>query len=119
MEPIDDEAQQITDEHKHKWINPIDGLPVVTGEEFAVQIMRSLEAQINKIGQQSPINLTGASSNEISELKKLIQAQQSKINQLLNPLSAASAPKPDDVILEDIDPDEPTVPPPARSPRRV
>jgi hypothetical protein len=38
---------------------------------------------------------------------------------MLNPLAAASAPKPDGVVLEDIDPEAPQAPPPVVSRRRV
>jgi hypothetical protein len=111
MEPLDDDAQSITDQYSSSWINPIDGMPS-TGEEFGMQIMRALEAKINEINRpQAPVSMAGASSSEIDELKKMVAAQQAQINQLLRP---AEAPKSDDVVLEDIDPETSMAPIPAR-----
>jgi hypothetical protein len=79
-----------------------------------MQIMRALEAKINDLNRaQAPVSMAGASSGEIGELKKLIMAQQSQINQLL---ASKDAPQ-DDVALEDIDPDAPAVAPPIAKPR--
>lgn len=66
MEPMDPEAQAITDQHKAKWIHPIDSLDGTFGD-----------ALIRMFSQQMPQNLPvsagpSVSASEFEELKAMV-----------------------------------------------
>jgi hypothetical protein len=85
MEPLDADAQAETDEHKHKWINPIDSLAPEIGGDFGKQILALLERQLDAAGRPQPaVSLAGASSADIESLKSIVAKQQEMINQLMS-----------------------------------
>lgn len=117
LEPLDEEAQALSDAERPKWKMPIDSLPSTTGEELASQMIRMFENQmnaINQLPQAQATSLAGAPASQIEELKALILAQQEQINKL----ASAGAPvdtEPSELV--DIDPDAlPTTPPPVAKP---
>ena len=113
MEPIDDEAMAISDKERHKWISPIDSVPITMGEDFGALMMQALERQLTDAMRNQTIpqaqSLAGAGSSELAEMKALLAEQQKMINSLMN----KDAPVQADAPLEDIDPDTaPAMPPP-------
>lgn len=122
MEPLDDEARQITKAESIKWKDPINSLPVAIGEDFGQQLLAMLTAQFNTAAvSPGSVSLKGAGSDEIAQLKAMLEAQQQQIAQLLGAKAPAS-----EESLTDIDPDAPGLPlgaiptkPPAATARRV
>ncbi len=96
LEPLDDAAMALSDAERHKWISPIDSLPLNTGEELAAQLIRAFESQIGIAQTQIPASLKGADNKELAELKALIAAQQAQIDKLV---SIDKAPQEPDVDL--------------------
>lgn len=116
LEPLDDEAMAQSNAERHKWISPIDSLPLNTGEELASQLIRAFESQIGVAAREAPASLKGAPAGDIAELKALILAQQEQINKL----SQAGAPVVDAEPLDEDDGPAPpivvTPPPPSANP---
>jgi hypothetical protein len=111
MEPLDDGAQAETDSEKHKWINPIDSLAPEIGQEFGKQLLEALNRQVDSANVKQTVSLKGASSDEVAQLKAMIEQQQKAIDQLL----AGSKPAETfDPIPADKDPDAILAPPPIR-----
>lgn len=82
MEPLDDEAETISDAIRPRWEHPIDSLPANGGmndkeSAFMMQMMKAFAGQAEVANQ--PV-----SNVEIEELKKLVAQQQEQINQLLS-----------------------------------
>lgn len=76
MEPLDDEAAAISDEHRPNWIHPIDNLP--DGMEYGAAIMKGLEAQIDRLikhggGGVSP-GTVGVSQDKFDALAAQVQS---------------------------------------------
>lgn len=120
MEPLDAEAQAETDEIKHKWINPIEGLDPQIGQEFGKQLLEMLNKQLD---QASAVSLKKVAPSEIDDLKTLILRQQEQINALtrnLAPQPKVEDPPEDDrpPVLDplppDADPEALPAPPPVR-----
>lgn len=109
LEPLDDEAEAISAEHRHKWVSPIDSLPLTDGESLAAQLIRAFESQISIAQTVQPASLKGVGSTEIAELKAMILAQQAQISELVGVKQPVNTEPP----LEDIDPDAPAKSPPA------
>lgn len=86
MEPLDEEAQAMSDAERANWVNPIDGLQANIGEDFATQLLNALQLQSNKL------NVGGgqSSSGEVSELHGLVRAQQKQIESLIAALSGGA-----------------------------
>src|SRR6266849_5825322 len=84
MEPLDEEARQLSEVERPHWINPIDGLSPTMGEDFANQLLAALQQQMNKVGGISPTQL-GVNS----ELSSLVAAQQKQIDALIHALSGS------------------------------
>lgn len=107
MEPLDDEAREITKAESVKWKDPINSLPISIGDDFGNQLLAMLTAQFNTVANQ-PTNtsLKTASTDEVAELRRMIEALQA---QLANP-TATEEP------LEDINPETLTPPPVAAKP---
>jgi hypothetical protein len=92
MEPLDDEAREISDQHRHKWINPIESLAPSADMEFGKQILQFLESQLDKsrpIG--SPVSLANAPNADVDALKAIVAKQQAMIEQLLGQAKPADA----------------------------
>ncbi len=85
MEPLDEEARQLSEAERPHWINPIDGLSPTMGEDFANQLLAALQQQMNKTSGISPSQL-GVNS-EVSNLSALVAAQQKQIEALIHALS--------------------------------
>ncbi len=86
MEPLDEEARQLSEAERPYWINPIDGLSPTMGEDFANQLLTALQQQMNK----SNISLSQQGVNsEVSNLSALVAAQQKQIEALITALSGS------------------------------
>lgn len=83
MEPMDDAAQAETDAEKHKWVNPIDGLPSELGQELGKQILDALSRQMDSAGNTKAASLKGATSSDVDALRAMVEKQQEMINKLL------------------------------------
>lgn len=113
MEPLDDEAQSISDAERHKWVDPITSLPLTIGEDAGRTILQSLENQIAVFGGatvQQALTLRGASNTELEDMKKMILEQQKMINQLIMGKQPQSQAQPEAPIEPDLPPVEPDVP---------
>src|SRR5713226_7272223 len=82
MEPLDEEARQLSEVERPHWINPIDGLSPTMGEDFANQLLAALQQQMNK----TQVGSTGSNA-EVSNLSALVAAQQKQIESLIHALS--------------------------------
>lgn len=107
MEPLDDEAKEITAKESVKWKDPINSLPISIGDDFGNQLLAMLTAQFNTVAAAPNTSLKGASNGEIDELKKMLAAQQEQITRLLAGGATVAVEEP----LEDINL-EATKPPP-------
>lgn len=105
MEPLDDEAKEITKAESVKWKDPINSLPISIGDDFGNQLLAMLTAQFNTVANQ-PTNtsLKTASTDEVAELRRMVEALQA---QLANPTASVQTEEP----LEDINPEALTPPP--------
>lgn len=75
MDPLDDEAQAISDEHRPNWVHPIDNMP--EGMEFGAAILKGLEAQIDRLfkagGGVSP-GTVGVSKDQFDALAEQVKS---------------------------------------------
>lgn len=81
MEPLDDEAQAITDELRPRWEHPIETLPANGGmndqeKVFLEMIMKAMS------GAAAQAPNTGVSVEAFAELQKLVTAQAAQIAEL-------------------------------------
>jgi hypothetical protein len=119
MEPMDEAAQAETDAEKHKWINPIEGLEPMIGQEFGKQLLEMFERQLDSASTRgASVSLKSASNSEIDSLKEMLAKQQKMIDQLITskatPATSDDAPIEPDIPLVDIDPNALPAPPPIR-----
>ena len=84
MEPLDEEARQLSEIERPHWINPIDGLSPTMGEDFANQLLAALQQQMNK----TQVGSIGSNA-EVSNLSALVAAQQKQIESLISALSGS------------------------------
>lgn len=109
MEPLDAEAEEITNAERHKWVDPINSLPLQIGEEAGRVILQSLEQQIASQGLGAvSTSLRNVPNKDIEDLKKIVADQQAMINKLI--AGQAPAPAHDDPPEDDLPPVEPDVP---------
>ena len=82
MDPLDEEAEAISESLQEKWRHPINTLPANGGMNDAelLPLMRKMEAAFEKIAGP---NTTSVPSKDVDELKALIDKQQAQINALL------------------------------------
>lgn len=80
MEPLDEEAEEITLAAREKWDHPIDSLPANGGMND--KEMAFMNRMMEMMGAAKPV---AVASNEVEELKKLLAAQQAQINALITP----------------------------------
>ncbi len=64
MEPLDDEAQAISDSFKDKWIHPIEGLS--TSLDYSASLIASFEKQMTKLMQNQQAEPPAVSSASVS-----------------------------------------------------
>lgn len=128
MEPLDDDARAETEAERPKWIDPINSLPLQIGEEAGRAIMQGLEQQIAAMGMGAVnASLRTVPNADIEALRKMVEAQQAQIAQLLKaggpavsepvvaPAQEIQDPPPEpDEPLPDIDPEAPPAPPPIK-----
>lgn len=106
MEPMDDEAKAITKAESVKWKDPINSLPIQIGDDFGAQLLAALTSQFNNVNQVPSTSLKGASSNEVAELRAMVE-------QLQRQLAGAPAAEPE-IDLNAIPPAPPIRAPSAR-----
>lgn len=74
MEPLDDEAREISDRFKEKWINPIDSLP--GNGDYSQSLIAVFEKQMNALAAQAQQNVQPQSLKSVDpEAFKLMQEQ--------------------------------------------
>lgn len=103
MEPLDDDAEAITEGVRHKWKHPIDSLSAEGGyaggleQQFMSQFTKLMEAARSANGG-APVTTAPATSEELAEAQKQIQELQAQVKQLMelagqNVAAAAAEPK--------------------------
>lgn len=78
MEPLDEEAQQITDACAANWVHPIDSLP---GQGYTQSLLAGLEKQLSAIALSTKpvaISENSVSKEDFEELKAQIKALMAK-----------------------------------------
>jgi polyhydroxyalkanoate synthesis regulator protein len=87
MEPLNDAANAISDQHRARWVNPIETLPANGGmNEQEMQFMKNM---MQSFAQQSPAPAnTSVSIEAYNELKDRL----AKLEVLLASQQASSAP---------------------------
>lgn len=92
MEPIDDEAKEISRRESSKWVHPIESLPE---RGFSQVIMTELEKKIDAIAQGSgnSVSLAGATSEETKRLQGLVEQLIQQNSMLMQQLAAKSEPQ--------------------------
>jgi hypothetical protein len=78
MEPVDDEAEEISASFADQWKHPIETLEGNYGESVANNLAEQLTRAIQAAG-----GIPSARANEIDELKQMLADQQKLINELL------------------------------------
>jgi len=69
MEPMDDEAQAITDKHKYKWVHPIESLDGTFGEAM----IRQFASEMSKLQMPTPpVSIPNVSAKEFEQLKAMV-----------------------------------------------
>lgn len=69
MEPLDDEAQKLSDSLRHKWQHPIESLPG-QGGDYGAALIKSFEAQMATLLKQGgAVSTKGISESEFEEMK--------------------------------------------------
>jgi len=83
MEPLDAEAQAISDAERPKWLNPIETLPA-NGEAYGEGLIRHFETLISQIGRTQPAaqSLSGVTREEFEGLKAQMAALMERNAQL-------------------------------------
>lgn len=88
MEPVDDEAQAISDSHAPKWAHPIDSLP--TTGEFSASLISVFEKQIQALAKGQPLAQPvsqGVDPEAFAALQKQVQELIGRNAQLENQAS--------------------------------
>ncbi len=76
MEPLDDEAEAISEKHRKNWIHPIEGLPS-TGGGFNEALLEKFAAQLGEMMNRQPLTAQApAAVGMVSRAEfELLQAQ--------------------------------------------
>lgn len=96
MEPLDEEAEEISALEKPKWINPIESIP---GQGvYAENLLTFLNQQLADAMKQNPIqpaatSLSGVSKEEFSAMQEQMSAVLKQNAELLERLDAKPEPK--------------------------
>lgn len=69
MEPLDDEAQKITDQCKPKWLHPIDTLP--GNGDYSASLLSKLERQLDAASKNQPTQQTVVKGIDPEDFKKV------------------------------------------------
>jgi hypothetical protein len=72
MEPLDDEAKQISAQHSAGWQHPIESLP---GQGFSASLLSGLEKQLAELTSRMPTPVTVVESGVSREEFENLQAQ--------------------------------------------
>lgn len=89
MEPLDDEAREISEKLRHKWTHPIETLPA-NGGATQEQFLKELAAIV---GTMQPASIAGPAPDEVAALKKQL-AEQAEAIQALREQAKASGEAP-------------------------
>lgn len=74
MEPLDDEAQAISERESKKWIHPIESLSGDYSQSLLNDLTRQLaELQAGQIAKAEPQSLGSVSQEEFNELKEMMK----------------------------------------------
>jgi hypothetical protein len=75
MEPLDEEAEAISESLQHKWVHPIDTLPVVGDEKTWDDLtLRMMEAFSKATGQVANLSAApGPTAKEFNDMKLLLE----------------------------------------------
>lgn len=93
MEPLDDEAQALSDSLQVEWKHPIDSLP---GQGYSQSLLMNFEKQLAAAmtDAQKNMSLKGISEERFEELQKQVAALVEQNAQLTKQLSDRVQPKP-------------------------
>lgn len=110
MEPLDDEAREITEALMSKWMNPIDSLPA-TGEMYSDVLLRKFEDAINRI---MTVNKGAVTSHpgEVADnpMVSALMQQVERLTKQVEMLTSADEPRaPAPEPIEPLPSDEPAV----------
>jgi len=70
MEPLDEEAEKITEATRPEWTNPIDSLPA-TGGNYSEALLAMLTKQVDEAAKNQPVS---ASMDEFKKLQQQVAA---------------------------------------------
>lgn len=74
MEPLDDEAQAISDAERHKWIHPIESLP---GQGYGETLLADLQRQLSAAAALQPtpaVSVKGVDPADFAKLQEQVAA---------------------------------------------
>lgn len=123
MEPLDEEAEKETEAERHKWIDPVNSLPLTIGEEAGKAILQGLEQQVASIGLSGMnASLRDRPNPEIEALKAMVAQQQEMLAKLMGQMATktvdeANLPPSDVEPVIDTEPPLPPDPDPEALPK--
>lgn len=88
MEPVNEEAEKISDSLEAKWSKPFTEFTTSDGGEFSERLLRGLEAALTRAGAANPAALPGTQSvpiEQFNELKDQMAALQTQLATLTKP----------------------------------
>lgn len=95
MEPVDTAAMEISEKLQSTWVHPIESLPGQGyGDARMMEFAKELAAVMSSAQPSSPIAVKGANDDEITALKKQLEALTATVAALTAPKAAAAAPNP-------------------------
>lgn len=91
MEPLNPEAEAISDQHRARWINPVDTLPANGGmNEAESKFMQAMVAEFAKQAGAAPIANTSVPREEYDALKDRLAKLEAMIAAQNNPPAPAA-----------------------------
>ena len=72
MEPVDEEAEKISESLKHKWVHPIDTLPA--NGDYGAALIATFEKQIQGLSQGQNVSNKSVSSDDFAKLQAQVAA---------------------------------------------
>jgi hypothetical protein len=94
MEPLDDEAREISAQWAPQWVHPIEDLPGQGGMSYSQSILSDLEAQVASAATKFMGPTQAAQSNELAELRATNKLLQDQMNTLLAAMAGSAAKQP-------------------------
>ena len=73
MEPLDDEAREISDSFKRKWVNPIEEINMNYGMNYSQSLLDRLEKQMGEIQAGQAPTPRGVSADDFAKLQAQVE----------------------------------------------